>query len=417
MSKAGRPTQRGGFLLLLSFIVLALNLRSPLTAISPVIGDLRTDLGIGSAMASLLTSIPVLCFGLLTPLASTFIARTSIETSIFVTLGGIALGTVIRSIDGLAGALAGTTIIGAAMTIGNIVSLMVIARDFPRRAHAVTGLYTSALNVGTMLTSAFTAPLAVLFGWRIALAFWIVLAVLAIALWTLSVFLRREPSADKTNETPPIPPSVAVAAMSRTSEVSVWRRPIAWLLVLAFASHVFVYYGLTAWLPAYLIQTEGMAPTTAGFAASTFQILALLGSFGVPALAATKRISGAMLLIGVAITWIITPIGFLVAPDQWFLWSLFGGIASGGGFTAVFMLVMDHTVSLADNRRMSSLVQGMGYALAAAGPFVVGAMHQATEAWTVGFLFLAGVALLMVITGIGVAKCRLDPPQLMRNRG
>jgi len=397
---------RGGFLVLLAFLVLALNLRSPLTAISPVIGELRGDLGIGSAMASLLTSIPVLCFGLLTPLASLFIAWTSIETSIFVTLGGIALGTVIRSTGGLAGALAGTTLIGAAMTIGNIVSLMVIARDFPRRAHAVTGLYTSALNIGTMLTSALTAPLAVLFGWRIALVLWVVLAILAGALWFLAILRRGRWSAQRPDAgelSPPACPSAA--SQPPTPAGPPWRRPIAWLLVVAFAAHVFIYYGLTAWLPTYLMQTEGMAATTAGFAASTFQILSLLGSFGVPLLAATRRISAATLLIGIALIWFATPIGFLLAPNQWFLWSLLGGIASGGGFTVIFMLVMDHAGTLTDNRRISSLVQGMGYALASGGPFVVGALHQASEGWTTGFLLLSGVAVLMVATGLGVSRC------------
>jgi CP family cyanate transporter-like MFS transporter len=252
----------------------------------------------------------------------------------------------------------------------------------------------------------------VLFGWRIALAFWILLAILAGALWFLALLRRGKWAAKSRNSAglgrpAPCPPA---ASQAPTPAGPAWRRPIAWLLVVAFGAHVFIYYGLTAWLPTYLMQTEGMAATTAGFAASTFQILSLLGSFGVPLLAATRRISAATLLIGVAVIWFATPIGFLLAPNQWFLWSLLGGIASGGGFTAIFMLVMDHAGTLTDNRRMSSLVQGMGYALASGGPFVVGAMHQASGGWGMGFLLLAGVALLMVTTGIGVSRCPVVHP-------
>ena len=81
---------------LLALVVLAFNLRSPLTAIAPVIGDIRADLGIGAAMAGLLTTVPVLCFGVLTPAASLLIARTSIDAAVLATLGGLVAGLVVR---------------------------------------------------------------------------------------------------------------------------------------------------------------------------------------------------------------------------------------------------------------------------------------------------------------------------------
>lgn len=400
----------GSLIVLLALVAFALNLRSPLTAIPPVITEIRADLGISPVTVSLLTSIPVLCFGLLTPIASMLIARTGIEISVFVTLGGLALGTVLRAAGGMDMALTGTVVIGAALTVGNIVSLLIIARDFPSRTPAVTGVYTSALNVGTMLTSALTAPLATLFGWRIALIVWVLLAVLAGVLWSLA-FLYHRRAAARAPTSPVAPRPVSPEAKQGKMPVSwprptgaVWRRPLVWLLAAAFAAHLFVYYGLTAWLPMYLMQADGMNATSAGFAASAFQILALLGSFGVPTLAATRWLSRAFLLIGIALAWFVTPLGFLLAPGQWFLWAIVGGIASGGGFTVIFMLIMEHSATLNENRKISALVQGLGYTLAAAGPFVVGSMHQISQGWATGFLVLAGVATLMVMVGFGVSR-------------
>ncbi len=402
--RGGDAARGGGLIVLLALLIFALNLRSPLTAIPPIIDDIRSDLGIGPAMASLLTSIPVLCFGLLTPIASLLIARTSIETSIFVTLGGLILGTVLRAMGGVNTVLVGTVVIGAALTIGNIVSLMIIARDFPRRSPVVTGLYTSALNVGTMLSSALTAPLAAFFGWRLALGVWILLAILAGVLWSLVLLHHRRSARRVKAEASPIAAPGDPAPVRPRSSEPIWRRSLVWLLVGAFAAHVFIYYGLTAWLPTYLMQADGMAATTAGFAASAFQILALLGSFGVPALAATRWISRATLLIGIAVAWFVTPIGFLLAPGQWLLWAIAGGIASGGGFTVIFMLIMDHAATLNENRKISSLVQGLGYTLASSGPLIVGSMREASDGWAAGFLFLGAIALLMAAIGFGVAR-------------
>lgn len=393
---AGDP---GGMLVLLALVILALLLRSPLTAVAPIVNDLRQGLAVGPVTIGLLTSIPILCFGLLTPLASWLIARTGIETSIFITLGGALLGLIVRSAGGVDLALSGTLILGAGLTVGNIVCLMVIARDFPSRARMVTGIYTSALNVGTMLTSAATAPLAALFGWRIALAAIALLTVPALGLW-IAVKARGTAGSDGHRMEAGRSGAPTERTASRRTPVS--RRPIAWLLVVAFSTHLFVYYGITAWMPAYLIQAEAMTPATAGLVASIFQILALLGSFGAPALTPRQPLS--RLLIVVGLCWIVTPLGLLMAPAAWPLWSVTGGFASGGGFTVVFMLIMNHAIDLQDNRRISAFVQGIGYALSSTGPLLVGSFNQISGGWAAGFLLLAVIAGVMTASGFAVLR-------------
>lgn len=382
------------WLMLAALVALAFNLRSPLTALAPVIGELRADLGIGPTVAGLLTSIPVLCFGLLAPAASLLIARTGVEGAVFLTAIGAALGTVLRVSDGLGGALAGTLLLGAALTVGNIVSLMVIARDFPQRMGAVTGLYTAALNIGTMLTSALTAPLAAWLGWRWALGSWVDLALLAILLWAWVALRGRTQSTYSV--------TAPAEQVLHSAGPSVWKRPLTWWLVLALSVHLFLYYSLTAWLPAYLAEADGMSATRAGLVASAFQILALIGSFGVPWLAG--RFSLAAMLVTMGLLWLVTPLWMLLAPSQWPLWSLTGGIAQGGTFVVVFLLIMRNARDLDDNRRISAAVQGLGYSLAAAGPLVTGALHEAAGSWRIAFLVLAGLALAIVLAGAALRR-------------
>jgi CP family cyanate transporter-like MFS transporter len=390
-------------LIFIALMGLALNLRSPLTSLPPIIGEFQADLGMNSALTGLLTTIPILCFGLLTPFASKFIAKAGMNAAIAATLFGAAFGTIIRSSGGPGAALAGTMILGAALTIGNIVSLMIIAHDFSHRTNSVTGAYTSALNIGTMFTSAFTAPLAIILGWRMATSLWALLAVFTAVLWGMVFYQARKGkkivSATENNHAAAAERGINAALTN--CEVRppspVWKRKIVWLLVIAFASHLFLYYALTAWLPAYFIDTGGMNPTSAGIAASAFQICALAGAFGIPALAASGRFSIITLLAGVGACWLATPIGLLVAPDLWPLWALIGGIAQGGGFTIIFMLMIDQSYDINDNRQISSLVQGLGYSLASLGPIVMGSMHQYFEQWPPGFILLAVIAIIILL--------------------
>jgi CP family cyanate transporter-like MFS transporter len=279
---------------------------------------------------------------------------------------------------------------------------MVIARDFSHRSNSVTGAYTSALNIGTMFTSAFTAPLAILYGWRMATSLWAFLAVLTLVLWGMVFYQSRrkkkEASAEKSDRavstTRGTTSSLPVDADN--SRLPVWKRKMVWLLVIAFAAHLFLYYALTAWLPPYFIETAGMNATSAGIAASAFQICALVGAFGIPAFAASGKLSNITLLSGVGACWLATPIGLLIAPDLWPLWAVIGGLAQGGGFTVMFMLMIDQSYDLNDNRKISSLVQGLGYSFASLGPIVMGSMRQYFGQWPPGFILLAVVAILLL---------------------
>lgn len=391
-------------LLLAAFIALAINLRAPLTSLPSVIDDIKTELHISSGLAGLLTTIPVLCFGALAPVASAIIARLGIGKAIYLTLCGVALGTLVRSGDGLVMTVTGTILLGIALTLGNIVSLMVIARDFPRHASLITGIYVMAMSIGSMLTAALTVPLTSVMGWRGALAIWGALAALAIALWLGVDAIKRL--------SPAVAPRPAQAARqaaapgAETAAHAVWRRPVVWLLSVAFASHTFMFYAMTAWLPDYLRQAGNMNTGSAGMAAAFFQIFGILGCFGVPWLGSIAHLSKSTLFLVVGGAWFLTAAGLLAQPLLWPLWVVLGGIGSGGGFLVVFTRVMDLAGSLDENRRISSFVQGVGYIVASTGPTVVGIIHQLSGNWRGGFILLSLVALLMCVTGMRAAKLR-----------
>jgi CP family cyanate transporter-like MFS transporter len=399
--------RRGGaaalpVLLLAGVLLVALNMRGPLVAIAPVVDDLRRDLDVGAGTIGLLTSIPVLCFGLAAPLASLLIARTGVHRAVLVSMAGVLAGTLLRSLGSPEAAIAGTVVIGLGITVGNVVVPVVIGRDFPGATNVVTAAYTAALNIGSTLTSALTAPLAEVIGWQAALASWGLLVAVAAAVWTAALrrHVARTAAAEAAGTAPPPPTPAAPTG-------SVWRQPAAWGLTLAFAGQAFSYYGATAWLPTLLADVNDMSTSAAGLSSSLFQVFAVVGAFAVPALVAWwKRPS--LVLLAVTVVWAALPIGLLVAPSLWALWCCLAGIAQGGGITVVFIAIVRRARDLTENRRLSAMVQGGGYAVAATGPLVIGAVHDATGGWTVPLLVILGAVVVMAVAGTATAGGRTD---------
>jgi CP family cyanate transporter-like MFS transporter len=301
-------------------------------------------------------------------------------------------GVLLRSADGPPLVLAGTVVIGVAITVGNIAVPLIIRRDFPpRRQGAAMGIYTAALNVGSFLTSVTMAPLASWAGWRAALASVAIFALAAIAAWTLAVGRRSAflPCAEEPGEAKLTP-----KAGSR------W---ITFWLAAGFGGQAFSYYGVTAWLPTFLHSELGMSAAEAGAASSIFQILAIVGGLGVPL--AARYMSMTSITFTLGLLWTAVPAGLLLMPPLWWLWSVCGGIAQSGGITVIFIAVIRLAQTQASAARMSATVQGLGYCIAALAPPLVGFVHDLSVSWTPALLvILASVLTFFLSTTLSVRK-------------
>lgn len=380
-----------GWLLLACIGLIALNMRGPFVAVAPVVDLLRQDLGFSPVELGLLTGIPVLCFSLASPLASLAGRRLGAEFAVMLTLLGVLAGVVIRSVGGGALVMAGTVVIGLAITIGNIAVPLIIRRDFaPRRQATAMGVYTAALNIGSFLTSVATAPLAALVGWRLSLAASALLALAAILFWVPTVGARRAL----------VPAAVGSSAPSGSGRVA----GVGWLtagLTLGFAGQAFSYYGVTAWLPSFLSDELAMDTAQAGAGSSLFQIFAILGGLGVPLLA--RFSSTTAVAATLSALWLTVPVGLLLAPSWWWLWSSLGGIAQGGGITVIFIAIIQFARSQAAAGKMSAVVQGVGYCFAALAPTIVGYVHSVSDGWTAPlFVILGSVVAFCVCTTLSV---------------
>ncbi|MGA1835992.1 MFS transporter [Herbiconiux sp. 11R-BC] len=399
-------TTRAGFpwMLVVGVVFIGFILRGPIVAVAPITGTISADLSMTAAQAGLLTSLPVLCFALITPFASLFVGRAGANFATTIAIIGVGIGSIVRSAGGVEATFAGTIIMGAFITIGNVVIPVIIRRDVPgARVGIVTGAYTSAMNVSSMITSLATVPLAVVFGWRGALLAWLGFVVLAAVAWLVAVGPRRAFAWG------PVKPAFETGAVDTVAidtrgiplaapEPRTWRNLSAVLLSLAFAGQAFSYYGLTAWFPTILEQEVGYTAAAAGTSSSIFQIAAVVGALGVPLL--SQRIGIPVAFGIVSALWISFPLGMMLAPDAWLAWGFLGGVAQGGGITVVFMLIVQLALTGTHARRLSAMIQGVGYALGATAPTLIGAVHDATGAWTLPI----GVVLVstLVFTAAGL---------------
>lgn len=398
---AGLPRRAWLMLIVVGFLGFCAVLRAPVGVIPPLLTRLGQDLGMGEVGRGALTSVPILCFGLLTPLASVVVRRVGVNTAGLLTLGMALIGALLRSAGTTWAAFAGTVIIGAGLTVGNLVAPMVIGRDFWHRTSLMTGLYSSTCNVIVTAATALAVPLALAIGWQGSAAAWTAIPVLLAGAMWLWVFPPGSRAPRQTlRERSGMSSWVTERSLARPTSAAgsaVWRRPLTWVMAVAFASQTFSYYAVSGWLPTALVDDLAMSEAAAGAAASVFSLLGIVGPLLVPVMLEALRWPVGRVLGVICACWLTLPICLVAAPRYWLVPCMLSGIAQGAFFAALFTLVIRRSESVDDNRRTTALIQTIGYCVAAVGPVVMGWVHERSGGWVAPFTMVVGVLVLMTV--------------------
>jgi CP family cyanate transporter-like MFS transporter len=184
----GRSTataKRHPVLLALSVVLVAINLRPAVAGVGPVLPELRAGLPLSGVGAAALTTVPVLCFGLLATVAPRLARRFGIEPVLAGVMAALAAGALVRVLDGPPVLFAGSVVAGGAIAIGNVLLPPLIKRDFPDRSGLMMGVYTMAVSGAAAVAAGVAVPLAdaSVLGWRGSLGAWSVPAALAAMAW------------------------------------------------------------------------------------------------------------------------------------------------------------------------------------------------------------------------------------------
>ncbi|WP_235022630.1 CynX/NimT family MFS transporter [Amycolatopsis alkalitolerans] len=381
----------GGGVLGAAVVLAALNLRPAVTATGSVLDEMRESLGASATWASALTTAPGLCFAA-AGLAAPWVAkRVGISASVAASLVLLTGGMILRVLDGPLVVLGGTLVATAGIALANVLIPVVVKESFTARIGLVTGLYTGALQAGGALGSAVTPALSGAFGgWREGLVSWAVLSGLALVVW-LAVARTR-------------PASGHGAGSPETTERSLLRNRLAWIVTIFFGLQACLAYIVMGWLPEVFIDA-GLSRADAGLLVGLVSIIGLPVSLIVPPLAARQG-SQSWWILALGVFGLTGVAGTMVAPSAApVLW----GILIGLGMS-VFSLALT-TIALrartgGDTARLSGMAQGFGYLFAAAGPFVFGVLHDLTGGWTVPFLMLLVIVAVQMVFGFLAGRPR-----------
>jgi CP family cyanate transporter-like MFS transporter len=371
----------------LAIVLVAANLRPAVVGVAPLLAQIQADERLSATAAGILTALPVLCFGLIAPVAPPLARRLGTERALLTALALLIVGFLVRSSGPLAALFAGTVLLGSAIAIGNVLLPSLIKRDFAHRTGMMTGLYTMAIAGGGALSAGITVPVAQAAGldWRGALAGWALFALVALLCWLPHVRRAERP---------------ARAGGQRVG--GLWRDALAWQVTAYMGLQSLGYFAVTAWLPALLVD-RGYDPVTAGYLLSLSTVAGIAGALVAPMLATRGRRQrglavGITAVAAVGFLGVLAPIG--VEPVAVILL----GAAQSAALGLALVLVALRAPDAAHAAQLSGMAQTAGYVVAAAGPFAVGALRDLTGGWTVPLLLL--VALLAVQGAAGVLAGR-----------
>ncbi|MGX6608123.1 CynX/NimT family MFS transporter [Micromonosporaceae bacterium Da 78-11] len=382
---------RSKVFVLVALLLAAVNLRLAVTSVGPVLTEVRAGLPMSSAWAGLLTSVPVLCFASVGLAAPRLARRLGAERVIVGGLVVLAVGLAVRPFAGGTVLFLLLSLVAlAGIAVVNVLLPMIVKERFPTQVGTMTGLYSVALNVGATTAAAATVPITQAFGgdWRLGLACWAAVALLALPSWFV---LARDPVRA---------PATAVDAV----EVRMIRQPIAWALAVYFGMQSTSAYVIIGWLP-QIFRDAGISAEKAGvlFAVTSFlgvplsfALAAVAGRLGSQsAIAATLGVFG---IAGYAGLW------WDPAAAPW-LWAILLGVVNTAFPLALTMIGLRGRTP-ATVVKLSAFAQGVGYLLAIPGPILVGVLHDRTDGWRVPLTLMIVLMVPQLVAGLLAGRNR-----------
>jgi len=353
-------------MLVLGILLIAANLRGPITGIGPVLDQIINSFQLTASQAGMLTTLPLLAFAIASPMATTLAKKQGLEISLFIALLLIGLGLSTRLVDSVIVLYIGTAVVGVGIAIGNVLLPSLIKRDFPHKVAVMTSAYVLSMGVFAGSYSALLIPLAAYkdLGWQVALACYGLITLFSLIIWLPQLKQHTKPTKDLTQS---------------HTKGKIWHHPIAWHVTLCLGLNSFFTYVMIAWLPNILME-GGHSAQQAGVFHGAFQMAsAVPGIILIPLLSKLK--DQRILALSLAILGFICALGLLYFPHFAFIWSTTLGFCAGAIFILGLSYISLRTHHSGQAASLSGMAQCVGYLLAAIGPMFAGALHSHFDSW------------------------------------
>lgn len=373
-------------LLVAAIILLGLNLRPILAAIGPLLGVIEAGTGISSLEAGLLTTVPVFAMGVCALAGAQLQRRLGVVRGVGLGVAIIALACALRwPLHDSTGLIATAALGGLGIALVQALLPAFIKRHFPERASQLMGLYTTGIMGGAALAAASASPLGQTLGWPALLALWALPACAALLLWRRATAVHGQ----------------AGAAAGSNASLPV-RTPRAWLLMAFFGIGTGAYTLVLAWLPPFY--------TELGWSAARSGLL--LGALTLVEVAAGLVVSNIIhrfpdrrpLLLAVLLSVLLGLACLMIAPVPLAIAAvILLGCGIGALFPLSLIVSMDHVTDPAGAGALLGFVQGGGYIIASAMPFIAGLIRQHSASLAQAWLAMAGGVVVLLLIALRFA--------------
>ncbi|MGI9589585.1 MAG: MFS transporter [Dietzia maris] len=400
---------------LVGVVLVSLNLRTAVTSLSPLLGVIDAEIGLGAAGMGLLGMVPTAMFavwGVLTPIV---LRRVGLEMLTVLAMVAAAVGQLIRAAAHDPWVMgAGSLIALAGMGIGNVVAPPLVKKYFPRHVAAVSMAYITGLQLGTVVPALVAVPVDEAAGWRVSIGWWAVLAVVAAIPWIVEVVRpgvptdspratgSPRPADGSTGSAPTSAPTSAPggSAATPTRRIRPWRSPVGVALALFFGTNSLCTYAFFTWLPA-VAESIGMTRAEGGLALAVYSAIGLVAALVVPWAAGRFEDPYAVVVVSV-VSYLAGFAGLLWAPGAAWVWICLLGVGPST-FPLCLTLINLRTRTQAGSAALSGFSQGVGYTAASLGPLVFGMLFDGPGLGA-GLAFLTVV--LAIMTVVSRTACR-----------
>jgi len=429
-----RPLWAGRTLALLGVVLVALSLRLPVAAMSPILDLVEHDVPLNAVVLAFIGAAPPLAF-VVSGLAAPVIARSAgLERTLVAAVVAMAVGHLVRALAAEPVALTGGTVLAlVGVGVGNVLLPPIVRRYFPDRVGLITSIYATLMSVSTAVPAGLAVPVADAAGWRVSLGMWTLVAAIAAVPWVLELVARRVPAPAPVAEPGEVPLGTgpvelgavrlgdAQAAGTEAAlehrppsrlGIRMLRSPTAWALGLVFGTSSITAYACFAWLPRLLVDQAGVDEASAGGLLALYAFMGFPAGLVVPVVAARFPRSTAPLVLLGAVLLTSGYLGLLLAPG-WApaLWVVLAGLGPLL-FPLALVLINLRSASPQSTVALSGFVQTVGYLLGAVGPFLVGVLHDASGGWTVPLVLLLSLVVVLFPAAAILARGRLVDSEL-----
>jgi len=370
--------------LMTTVVLVALNLRAVLSSLPTVASNIEETTGWSDATLGILTTIPVLCMGLIAlavPALAMHLGRKAVITFALLSL---AFASLLRAIEGLPNLLFVSAILaGLGIALAGGIIPGIVREKLNQRLGLSTTLWTTALMGSAALGGALTVPLANALGsWSLALACWSIPAFVALGFWMYAE--RDTPDHDRPQ------------SLVKIRELP-WRNTLAWALAANMALNSIIFYSSLAWIaPSYA--DRGWSQETAGWLFGLFTASQVLSALTLTRLSARIK-HRRTLFMGAILATILALFSIAWLPNflPWLTLLILGFFLSGG-FAMTLGLLSEYSSDAQSAARLTAMAFFVTYTTAAVGPFLAGFLLDLFNSWSMVFSILGCVALLQLPT-------------------